>query len=232
MFVFCNVLVLFRICTDPIPRWAEESAPVLFNDFFLLPINWDRISSPVRRMRSRIEPMGLPNENDGRQTMPKSSSTPIATPRSLSPSFQKIKCDSRRSLTVQEYKRSELQTFAERLEKAKCGGSITVGKNNYVCILKVPPLSETCVLHPGVIVLQSSRMLRELCELLNSLMGIRTKWTCKIKDSGRLLEQCSTAGRVSMGRGNGIRSRHSQKVGCTAVARTLSISSFSDLKIK
>lgn len=101
-----------------------------------------------------------------------------------------------------------------------------MGKNNYACILKVPPLSETRLLQPGFIILQSSRMVPELCELSNSLMGIRTKWTCKIKDSGRLLAQCPLAGHASRGKENGIRIRHSQKVGCTAVVRTLFISSF------
>lgn len=126
--------------------------------------------------------------------------------------------------STQYFDLSYWKVFAEKIENEKCGGIITMNKKSYVCILRVPPLPYMCVLHPGTVILQNSRVLRELCDLSNCHMSI--KWTCKIKNYWRLLLQFSLYKNVSKKRWNGIQSPQSQKVSRTFEVRTVPVRFF------
>lgn len=128
--------------------------------------------------------------------------------------------------STQDFDLSDLNTIAEKIGKEKCEGMIIINKKSYIYILTVLPLSYICVLHPGITILQNSRVLRELCEMSNCFMVMKTKWTCKIKDYGRLLAQCTLSGHASKRKGKGIQSCQLQNVGCITEVRTVPIRFF------
>ena len=108
-----------------------------------------------------------------------------------------------------------------QLRENKIGGIISTHTDEpCIVYLRKPTSCSQVLLNLSTVLLESSELLRSLCELNDFRKGFCTTWNSKMHSMGCLDARCSRFGNPVKSRGKGVRKKPSQKVGCIAALKT------------